>query len=115
MKVAVVHLFVDDLDAAHTLYAEQLGLRLLSRDASALAFDAGTLVIVEQGDAEAQAEGLIGRFAGISFGVADIEAQHARLKSNGCTIAGPPERQAWGGILMHVTDPGGNVVSFVQD
>jgi len=28
---------------------------------------------------------------------------------------GPPERQSWGGTLMHVKDPGGNIVSFVQN
>ena len=39
----------------------------------------------------------------------------SNLKARGCTIVGPPERQSWGGTLMHVKDPGGNVVSFVQD
>jgi len=55
------------------------------------------------------------RFAGLSLRVDDIEALYARLKASGCTIAGPPERQPWGGTLMHVKDPGGNIVSFAQD
>jgi len=115
MKIAAVRLFVDDVDAARAFYAGLLGLRPLSLEASTLVFDAGTLLIVEHGDEEARSEGLVGRFAGFSFGIADIEALHARLKDSGCIIDGPPERQPWGGILMHVKDPSGNVVSFVQD
>jgi predicted enzyme related to lactoylglutathione lyase len=78
-------------------------------------FDAGPLLIIEQADAEARAERLVGRFAGVSLGVSDIEALHVRLKTGGCVIVGPPERQSWGGTLMHVKDPDGNIVSFVQN
>jgi uncharacterized glyoxalase superfamily protein PhnB len=46
--------------------------------------------------------------------VADIEALHAKFKASG-TVIGPPERQKWGGTLMHVKDPSGDIVSFVQD
>ena len=115
MKVAAVRLFVEDVAAARSFYADLLELRPVSLEPAVLVFDAGPLLIVEQADAEARAEGLVGRFAGVSFGVSDIEALHARLKASGCTITGPPERQSWGGTLMHVEDPGGNIVSFVQD
>jgi predicted enzyme related to lactoylglutathione lyase len=115
MKIAAVRLFVDDLPAAREFYAGLLGLAPLSLEPTALVFDAGAVLIVEPADDEARAEGLVGRFAGISFATADIEALHARLKASGCVIVGPPERQPWGGILMHVRDPGGNIVSFVQD
>jgi predicted enzyme related to lactoylglutathione lyase len=50
----------------------------------------------------------------LSFSAADIDALHDKLCAAGCEIVGPPERQPWGGTLMHVTDPSGNVVSFVQ-
>ncbi len=115
MKIAAVRLFVEDVGAARTFYADLLGFRPVSLEAAMLVFDAGPLLIVEQADAEARAEGLVGRFAGVSFDVADIEALHTRLKASGCTIVGPPERQPWGGTLMHVKDPGGNIVSFVQN
>ena len=114
MKLAAVRLFVEDLAAARSFYADLLGLRPVSLEASALLFDVGPLLIVEPADDEARAEGLVGRFTGISLRVDDIDALHASLKSS-CTIVGPPERQAWGGTLMHVKDPSGNVVSFVQD
>jgi catechol 2,3-dioxygenase-like lactoylglutathione lyase family enzyme len=115
MKIAAVRLFVEDIAAARSFYADLLGFQPVSLESAVLVFDAGPLLIVEQADAEARAEGLVARFAGVSFGVSDIEALHARLKASGCTIVGPPERQSWGGRLMHVKDPGGNTVSFVQD
>jgi len=115
MKIAAVRLFVEDVAAARSFYADLLGFQPVSLESAVLVFDAGPLLIVEQADAEARAEGLVARFAGVSFAVSDIEALHARLKASGCTIVGPLERQSWGGTLMHVKDPGGNIVSFVQD
>jgi predicted enzyme related to lactoylglutathione lyase len=110
-----VRLFVEDVAAARSFYADLLALPAVSLEPAVLVFDAGPLLIVEQADAEARAEGLVGRFAGVSLGVSDIEALHTTLKTSGCAIVGPPERQSWGGTLMHVKDPGGNIVSFVQN
>jgi predicted enzyme related to lactoylglutathione lyase len=115
VKIAAVRLFVEDVAAVRSFYADLLALPPVSLEPTVLVFDAGPLLIVEQADAEARAEGLVGRFTGVSLGVSDIEALHARLKASGCTIVGPPERQSWGGTLMHVKDPGGNIVSFVQN
>jgi len=114
MKIAAVRLFVEEMAAARAFYAEQLGMKSVSLDEGVLVFDAGPLLIVELADDEARSERLVGRFAGVSLGTSDIEALHARLKANGCTIVGAPERQPWGGLLMHVKDPSGNVLSFVQ-
>jgi len=115
MKIAAVRLFVEDVPAARDFYAGLLGLRPVSLEPATLIFDAGPLLLVEQADAEARAEGLVGRFAGVSLEVADITALHDRLNGAGCAIVGPPERQPWGGMLMHVKDPSGNIVSFVQN
>lgn len=115
LKIAAVRLFVDDMAAARGFYADLLGLRPVDTEPSVLIFDAGPLLIIEPADEEGRREGLVGRFAGVSFAVADIQALHARLAASGCTITGPPERQPWGGTLMHVADPSGNVVSFVED
>src|ERR1700730_4486650 len=115
MKIAAVRLFVEDVAAARAFYADLLALPPLSLEPTVLVFDAGPLLIVEQADAEARAEGLAGRFAGVSLGVSDIEALQARLKTSGCPTVRDPERESWGGTLMHVKDPGGNIVSFVQN
>jgi predicted enzyme related to lactoylglutathione lyase len=115
MRIAAVRLFVEDIAAARSFYTDLLALPPVSLEPAVLVFDAGPLLIIEQADAEARAEGLVGRFAVVSLGVSDIEALHTRLKTSGCVIVGPPERQSWGGTLMHVKDPGGNIVSFVQN
>jgi catechol 2,3-dioxygenase-like lactoylglutathione lyase family enzyme len=115
MKLAAVRLFVEDLAAARSFYADLLGLKPVSLELSALLFDVGPLLIVEPADDEARREGLVGRFAGFSLRVENIDTLHTRLKASGCIITGPPERQAWGGTLMHAKDPSGNIVSFVQD
>ena len=114
MKIAAVRLFVEEMAAARVFYAEQLGLNPVSLDEAVLVFDAGPLLIVELADDEARPEGLVGRFAGLSLGTSDIESLHANREGNGCTVVGRPERQPWGGVLMHVKDPSGNVLSFVQ-
>src|SRR5437763_987483 len=73
MKVEAVRLFVDDVAAARSFYADLLGMRPVSLESTVLVFDAGPLLIVEQADDEARTEGLVGRFAGVSLGVSDIE------------------------------------------
>ncbi len=115
MKIAAVRLFVDDVAAARTFYADLLRLTPVSLEPAVLIFDAGSLLIIEQADDEARREGLVGRFAGISLDAPDIEALYARLSAAGCTVVGPPERQSWGGVVMHVQDPSGNIISFVQN
>jgi len=115
MKLAAARLFVEDIVAARAFYADLLALKPVALEPTVLLFDAGPLLIVEQADAEARSEGLVGRFAGLSLEVADIEALHHKLAAAGCVIVGPPERQPWGGMLMHVKDPSGNIVSFVQN
>jgi predicted enzyme related to lactoylglutathione lyase len=52
--------------------------------------------------------------AAVRVFVDDIQALHTRLAASGCTITGPPERRPWGGMLMHVADLSGNIISFVE-
>jgi predicted enzyme related to lactoylglutathione lyase len=114
MTISAVRLFVDDIAAARVFYADRLALKPVSLDETVLLFDAGPLLVIERADEEAHSEGLVGRFAGLSFATDAIEALHGSLCAAGCDVVGPPERQPWGGTLMHVKDPSGNVVSFVQ-
>jgi predicted enzyme related to lactoylglutathione lyase len=56
----------------------------------------------------------VGRFAGFSFAVDDAGAACAELAARGVKIVGEPEVQPWGGILAHVADPDGNVITLVK-
>ncbi len=120
MRVAGVRLFVRDLEGASTFFAAVLGLRRTAGDASQgyLVFDGGggLSVVVESVpiDAPPHEQALVGRFSGVSFEVADMAAEHARLCAAGVPFDGPPEMQPWGGVLATLRDPAGNRLQLVQ-
>src|SRR5262245_45012098 len=102
MKIAAMRLFVVEMAAVRVFYPQQLGLTPVSLVGAVAIFDGGPLLIGELADAEAQAEWRVGLFAGVSLETSDIAALPAKLAEAGCHIVGPPERQPWGGVLMHV-------------
>lgn len=119
MQLSALRLFVRDLAQARQFYRSVLGLPLLS-DGSAHGYcvfrSAGIDIVVEAvpADAPADEQQLVGRFAGISFRVPDIEASHRALLDQGVAFSGAPERQAWGGWLATLLDPAGNQLQLVQ-
>jgi hypothetical protein len=44
---------------------------------------------------------MVGRFAALSFTVTNMETTLNDLRHRPIQWLGPPERQAWGGILAH--------------
>jgi predicted enzyme related to lactoylglutathione lyase len=44
----------------------------------------------------------------------DAHAECRSLSARGVRIVGWPEQQAWGGVLAHIADPDGNVLTLVQ-
>ncbi|MET3493472.1 VOC family protein [Variovorax boronicumulans] len=119
MQLRTARIFVADLPGASRFYQEVLGLPIKA-DGSAqgfCVFDAGAMsLVVEHVDANAPAEDqvLVGRFTGLSFDVADIQAKFTELSKRGVVFAGPPERQEWGGVLATLRDPAGNELQLVQ-
>src|SRR5690606_9641 len=57
---------------------------------------------------------LIGRFVGVSLAVPDMEALYRTLQEHGVEVESPPQQQPWGGTLLHVKDPDGNVLTFLS-
>ncbi len=120
MRVAGVRVFVHDLNTAAAFFGDVLGLRVTAgrREQGYLVFDGGGSLnlVVESvpADAPENEQVLIGRFTGVSFEVADIVAEHARLISGGVAFDGAPEGQAWGGVLATFRDPAGNQFQLVQ-
>lgn len=119
MQLDSARVFVTDIAAACRFYAEQLALPL-AVDGSQYGycvFQAGAVqLVVEQvaADAPADDRALVGRFTGLSFTVADADAACQALAQRGVRITHPPERQAWGGILVTFADPTGNLLQLVQ-
>ena len=109
--LSAVRLFVHDLDAARAFY-EGLGLPL-EDVGGALVGRSGTVDVVIESD-DGEHDGLSGRFAGLSFAVEDAARVHADLMAQGVDLLGPPERQPWGAVLLHLRDPSGNVLTLVQ-
>ena len=119
MELNTARVFVNDLAAAKTFYADQLGLALTA-DGSAYGYcvfkSGGMELVVESVAADAPEEErvLVGRFTGLSFTVQDVEARYQELLARGVPFTGLPEKQAWGGTLATFQDPSGNELQMVQ-
>jgi len=116
-SLRVVRVFVTDWARAIRFYTETLGIATTTRDDRAgwaeLATGQAKLALerVDPRDPEGLAH--VGRFVGVSLAVADVEATYRRLSSRGVPFLEPPERQPWGGVLAHLRDPDGNVLTLL--
>lgn len=115
LRLNAVRLFVTDLPPALAFYRDVLGLPLRSAGDDYALFDAGGVdIVVEPSATDERGRPLAGRFTGLSFGVEDAQAAHARLAALGVRLHGPPELQLWGGVLVTFEDPAGNELQLVQ-
>jgi predicted enzyme related to lactoylglutathione lyase len=115
MQLASVRIFVTDLEATARFYRDVVGLTESFRSDDVAVFgDDYPMVVVEQADKEAHDEKLVGRFTGVSFATDDASVLHKSLIERGVTTDGPPEKQPWGGILLHARDPSNNTITFLQ-
>lgn len=114
--ISALRIFVDDLERAKSFYRDVLGLDvILDGDDFAIFEPGGCQLIVETVAADAPEDAaLVGRFVGVSFGVADVSATCAAIAAHRGVIDHAPERQDWGGILAHIRDPAGNILTLVQ-
>jgi catechol 2,3-dioxygenase-like lactoylglutathione lyase family enzyme len=117
MRANAARVFVRDLARARHFYSDVLGLRPRWDGGSAIGYDVGIDLIVEQfaDDEEDDAEHrtLVGRITGLCFAVDDIAAEYDKLRGKGVPFLGPPERMPWGGALAHFRDPESNVLTLV--
>ena len=119
MELNTVRVFVKDISAAKQFYSEKLGLALKAdgNQYGYCVFNSGSteLVIETVGDdAPEEEQALVGRFTGLSFTVADVEAKHRELVLLGVVFTGEPEKQFWGGTIATLRDTAGNELQIVQ-
>lgn len=119
MNLATARVFVRNLPSAHAFYGQALGLRLQagSPESGYCVYAAGNCQLVVEAvaiEAPQDEQVLVGRFTGLSFTVADIQAEYHNLSSRGVVFTGAPERQAWGGTLATLRDPAGNELQLVE-
>jgi catechol 2,3-dioxygenase-like lactoylglutathione lyase family enzyme len=119
MELNTVRVFVDDIAAAKSFYANSLGLPL-KHDGAEYGFclfrPGGIDLLIEAVPKDAPADDieLVGRFTGLSFAVPDINATYTEMLAKGVKFTGEPERQPWGGILATFQDRAGNGLQLVQ-
>ena len=116
-KLFAVRVFVTDWERAIHFYTEKLGMPVTFRSDETgwaqLATGAGQLALerVEPTDREGMA--LVGRFVGVSLQVGNLHGAYKTLIERGVEFDGPPEEQPWGGVLAHLRDPDGNVITLL--
>jgi predicted enzyme related to lactoylglutathione lyase len=116
-KLQAVRVYVGDFAAAFEFYGKTLGLHLVDGTA------AGPYAFFDTGSAQLALERippqhpayneLVGRFAAVSFKVADLSALYEELVGKGVEFMAPPQKQPWGGGIAHFRDPAGNILSLV--
>jgi len=115
MELSAVRIFVNDLPAAAKFYEDIVGLPLVNNSApDFVIFGDRPAILLEPAGDDPEDRDLVGRFTGLSFATDDADALHAELDRKGVPTHGAPERQPWGGTLMHADDPSGNTITFVQ-
>jgi catechol 2,3-dioxygenase-like lactoylglutathione lyase family enzyme len=114
--IEAVRVFTTNLTKARRFYAETLGLPEIRTTDTWAMFDTGQAkLIVECVDPDdPEAAGLVGRFTAFSFTVTSMETAVNNLRGRSIEWLGLPERQAWGGLLSHLKDPDGNILTLVQ-
>ena len=114
-----VRIFTRDWERALAFYSKTLGMRIQYANAEAAwgELDTGAACLAVEGLApdDPEADGLIGRFIGVSLRVDDIETTFETLVARGVVFREPPTKQPWGGSLAHFEDPDGNVLTLVAD
>lgn len=116
-RLYAVRVFVTDWERAMRFYTETLGMRPAYRSDemgwAQMATGEGQLAIERVDASNQEAKQLVGRFVGVSLQVPDITATYRTLVERGVEFTAPPQKQAWGGVLAHLRDPEGNVLTLL--
>ncbi len=99
-------------------YEKTLGLPQISADADAgvaiLSVSGLPLVIERMSRDDDESVSLVGKSAAFTFQVDSAIDAATKLQQQGTKIVGGPEKQPWGGTLLFVADPAGNVITLVE-
>ena len=120
MKIYAIRILVDDWPLACEFYENKLNLPLEFKDEDFgwAEFDVGGAKFgIERVDVDASPEDkkLIGRFLGVSLHVDDAEDTYKDLLAKGVEFVAPPEKQDWGGVLAHLKDTSGNIITLMSE
>jgi catechol 2,3-dioxygenase-like lactoylglutathione lyase family enzyme len=114
MQLSTVRIFVSDLPAAAKFYENVVGLPVIDSSPDFIILGDRPHILLEPAGDDPEDQDLVGRFTGLSFETDDAASLHAELTRKGVPTHGRPERQGWGGTLLHADDPSGNTITFVE-
>jgi lactoylglutathione lyase len=110
---------VTDWERAIRFYSETLGMTIAYKSDemgwAQMAPGEGQVALERVDPSDREARTLVGRFVGVSLQVPDIFATYKVLAERGVEFVAPPEKQPWGGVLAHLRDPEGNVLTLLGD
>lgn len=116
-KVFAVRVFVTDWERAIRFYREILGMAIAYQSDemgwAQMAPGEGQLALERVDPSDQEGRELVGRFVGVSLQVPDIFATYKTLAERGVEFLAPPEKQPWGGVLAHLRDPDGNILTLL--
>ena len=115
--IDAITLFVEDLAAARTFYAEVFGLELIYEDPNSAVFKLGGTIInlldVKAAPALIEPARVASPDAGSRFQftipVEDVDAMCAELTTRGVTLLNGPMDRPWGIRTASFKDPGGHI------
>jgi predicted enzyme related to lactoylglutathione lyase len=113
-----VRVFVENWDRAIEFYEETMQLECVFKDKDmgwAQYKVGGAHLGIERTQNDSEQEQLVGRFVGVSLMVKDIDQAYQELLARGAAFIGPPQKQLWGGVLAHLKDPEGNVLTLLGE
>ncbi len=114
-QLSYVRVFVTDWPRAIRFYTETLEMKptLITDGWAQFATGEAQLALERVDPADPESDESVGRFVGVSLSVDDIDAAYQKLSRRGVEFVGAPERQPWGGVLAHLRDPDGNVLTLL--
>ncbi|WP_145078867.1 VOC family protein [Poriferisphaera corsica] len=119
MRIDSIRIFVKDFHNSRIFYEKALGLECVAdgEDQGYLVYRPGDInLILETVDMSSTEEAdLVGRFTGYSLHTENLNQTCDTLRAfdPDCIVAEPTE-QDWGGNMAHVSDPSGNILTFVE-
>jgi predicted enzyme related to lactoylglutathione lyase len=116
-KLFAVRVFVTEWERAIRFYSGTLGMTIAYQSDemgwAQMAPGVGQLALERVDPSDSEGRALVGRFVGVSPQVPDIFATYNALAERGVEFVAPPEKQPWGGVLAHLRDPDGNVLTLL--
>ena len=115
MEILASRILIRPADYTRSLsfYRDEIGLAIAREYGAGTVFYAGQSLIEIAG--HGRSDGDDGRFpGGLWLQVRDVEATQAELEARGVTITREAQVEPWGLKEMHVADPDGTALIFVQ-